>query len=140
MVFTCSFKPSTKFARPSNALLKPDETDSNIPISLADFLILLMNSPNFEAVSKIVGPIPLNIPPKGLIPFITETTPSLTNAKISNNPLNVVLIFPAVSSLILNFSVRSLNLLDNSTNLSPVIAGNTSLQASPIEPNTFPSP
>ena len=52
-----------------------------------------MNSPNFEAVSKIVGPIPLNIPPKGFIPFITEMTPSLTNAKISNNPLNVVLIF-----------------------------------------------
>ena len=74
----------------------------------------------------------------GLIPFMTEATVSFTSAKISNNPLNVVFIFAAVLSLILKFSVRSLNLLDSSISFSPVIAGNTSRQASPTEPNAFP--
>ena len=55
-----------------------------------------------------------------------------------NTDLKVSLIFLAVESLTFNFSVKSLNLLESSTNFGPVIEGNTSFQASPIEPITFP--
>ena len=52
----------------------------------------------------------------------------------SNNPLNVSFILPIVLSLINNLYVKSLNLVDISTNFCPVNGGNTSFHASPTAP------
>ena len=98
----------------------------------------LANFPIVEVTDNTAEAIGGNIPNKGENPFITFPTALPTDLKTSNIPLNVFLIFLAVSSFILNFSVRSLNLFDNSVNFSPVIEGNTSFQASPIAPRPLP--
>ena len=135
-----SFKVTKKLPTLSNARLILDEIVSKNPISLADCRRLVKNCPILAPAFNKLVPNPLNIFPIGEIPSINALIVLPTNGIISNNPLNVVLIFPAVSSLILNFSVKSLNLFVKSINFIEVIGGNTSSQAPLIELNTFPNP
>ena len=135
-----SFKVTKKLPTLSNACLMLDEIVSKNPISLADCRRSVKNCPILAPASNKPVPSPLNILPIGDIPSINALIVLPTNGIISNNPLNVVLIFPAVSSLILNFSVKSLNLFVKSINFIEVIGGNTSSQAPLIELNTFPNP
>ena len=77
-------------------------------------------------------------PNNGVKPLTTPTTASFTVSNTLNTPLNVFLSLLAVSSLILKFSLKSLNLADNSTSFSPDNEGNTSFQASPIDLKPLP--
>ena len=134
------FRLNKKLATLSNAFLILEEIVSKNPISLADCRRSVKNCPILAPASNKFVPIPSNNLPIGEIPLINALIVSPTNGIISNNPLNVVLILSAVSSLILNFSVKSLNLFVKSINFIEVIGGNTSSQAPLIELNTFPNP
>ena len=87
-----------------------------------------------------IFPIAPITPVKGVKDFINTPTAPLTKLNTENNPLNVFLIFPAVSSLILNFSDRFLKPLEISTNFSPVIGGKISLNALDMDFTPFNTP
>ena len=71
--------------------------------------------------------------------LITAPIAFPNNWTTENKPLKVFLMFLAVPSPILKFSVKSRNFSEMSTNRSPVMAGNASLNASPIGFRILPS-
>ena len=122
----------------SNAVFIPVPIFSNILLLLAASPILDTKLPILEVIVKKPEPIGLMTPNNGVKPLTTPTTASFTVSNMVNTPLKVFLSLLAVSSLILKFSVKSLNLADSSTSFSPDNEGNTSFQASPTDLNPLP--
>ena len=101
---------------PSNALFIPVDIFPNMLVSLTTFAKLEAKLPIPEVTDNSTDPKLPNTLPNGVNAFATLTIVSLTTLNTSNIPLNVVLIFLAVSSFILILYVRSLNLVESSTN------------------------
>ena len=125
----------------------PENADSTPSEILPKKLLLTAASfspdtyfPSLPVTVKTAPPILAKISVSGNKLLTTVATALPTKLNTENIPWKVFLIFLAVLSFILNFSVRSWNFLDNSTNLGPVIEGNTCFQASPMAVSPLPSP
>ena len=127
-------------SNPENAERIPDAILSNIPLLEAASPNDDTNLPTDAVTDRTALPIVRNKLPIGDNAFIAANTASFTKPNTENTPLNVSFIFDAVESFTFNFSVNDLNLFESSTSFLPVIEGNTSFQAEPIDFITVPSP
>ena len=130
--------PSITLPTPENPLLIISAALPNTLLLSIASAILDTKFPIPDVTERAIFPIPPNTLPSGDNALNTAPTALPTVLNTENTPLNVFFIFPAVSSLTLSFSVKSLKPLDKSANFLPVIGGNTSLNAFPTDPNTFP--